>query len=240
MDWKSVKTAICEGRRFTETADGCSVVSDTLMPSGGVIKVHFVAKTDHLMAHDGGAAFDELARHAVEISSLRGVRRMLAETNFNLNDDGTVWRDRFKINEAPIAVALIADASVRAAAYMMAKGKVRGGAPLDQRLRDELRRRFPDGHPNYEFAGKHRQHRFDFGMQDGDRTILVQSVSPEQSSIASAILKGLDAKAEGSNVVPIFVFDRHDRWSSGSLGMLDLGGRSMEIDAALGGQLLAA
>ncbi|WP_125997841.1 hypothetical protein [Sphingobium yanoikuyae] len=240
MDWQSVKSAICEGRRFTQTAEGCSVLSDTLMPSGGLIKVHFVAKTDHLMAHDGGAAFDELARHAVEISSMRGVRRLLSETNFNLSDDGIIWRDRFSIEEAPIAVSLIADASLRAASYMMAKGKVSGGIPLDERLRDELRRRFPNGHPNYEFAGKHRQHKFDFGMQDGSRTILVQSVNPEQSSIASAILKGLDVKAESSNVVPIFVFDRNDRWSSGSLGMLDLGGRSMEIDAALGGQLLAA
>lgn len=241
MDWQRVKTAICEGRLFTQTAEGCRVTSDTLMPSGGTIKVHFVAKTDHLMAHDGGAAFDELARNAVEISSMRGVRKMLAETGFNLSDDGVIWRDRFTIDEAHIAVALIADASLRAANYMTAKGKVRSTPPLDQRLRDELRRLFPLGHQNFEFAGKHRQHKFDFGVEHGEQTFLVQSVSPEQSSIASAILKGLDVKAaDSANVVPIFVFDRNDKWSSGSLGMLDLGGKSMDIDAALGGRLLAA
>ena len=157
---------------------------------------------------------------------------MLAETNFKLSDDGIVWRDRFPIDQAHIAVALVADASVRAAAYMMNKGNVKAGAPLDRRLQDELRRRFPEGHANYAFAGKHRQHKFDFGISQGDRTFLIQSVSPEQSSVASAIVKVLDVKAlKGANIVPIFVFDEGDHWSSGSLSMLGLGGRSVEIGA---------
>lgn len=238
MDWQRVKAAICAGRGFTASDLGCSVLSDTIMPSGGAIHIHFEARTDHLMAHDGGAAFDELARHAVEVRSLRGVRRMLEETGFGLSDDGLVWRDRFSIDEAHIAVALVSDASARAAAYMLGRGKVIAGAPLDQRLRDAMRNRFPAGRQNFEFAGRHRQHKFDFGIVQDGRTILLQSVNPEQSSIASAIVKGLDATAaENSNVIPIFVFDPADHWTSGSLSMLGLGGRSVEIGAAVNGQL---
>jgi hypothetical protein len=238
MDWQAVKSAICEGRAFTVTDEGCRVLSDTIMPSGGAIFVHLQSRTDHLMAHDGGAAFDEIARHAVQIGSLSGVRRMLEETGFSLTEEGTVWRDRFSVDEAHVAIALVADASSRAADYMLKKGKVHTGIPLDQRLRDALHARFPQGRPNYEFAGRHRQHRFDFGMKQGDRLVLVQSVSPEQTSIASAIVKGLDAQAaENSNVVPIFVFDPADHWTSGSLDLLELGGRSVEIDAASHGRL---
>lgn len=232
MDWELVRKSICDGRGFAPTGDGFRVLSDTMMPSGAVIHVHFQARTDHLMAHDGGAAFDELNRFAVEIGTMKGVRAMLAETNFSLTDDGVIWRERFSPAQASDAISMIADASVRAAAYMMARGKVRAGLPLDQRLRDAMRSRFPQGRPNFTFAGKHRQHTFDFGVVEGDRTILLQAVGPEQSSIASAIVKSLDAKAvEGSNVVSIFVFDPADHWTSGSLNMLDLGGRGVEISA---------
>lgn len=241
MDWQSVRHAICEGRGFAPCDGGFRVLSDVIMPSGGMIYVHFQARTDHLMAHDGGAAFDELARHAIEIKTLKGVRTMLGETGFSLSDDGMIWRDRFTAGQASDAISLIADASQRAAAYMMARGKVRTGVPLDQQLRDTLRGRFPYGRPNYSFAGKHRQHTFDFGLVDGDRTILLQAVNPESSSIASAIVKSLDAKAvEGTNVTSIFVFDKGDHWSSGALNMLDLGGRRMEIEALRDVDLLKA
>lgn len=238
MDWQGVKSAICEGREFSVEADGCRVLSDTLMPSGALIYIHFQARTDHLMAHDGGAAFDELARHAVQISGMRGVRDMLSETGFQISTDGTIWRERFSVAEAPVAVSLVADASVRAAAYMMSRGKVRTAPPLDERVRSAMKERFPQGRSNFEFSGRHRQHKFDFGLIDDNRTILVQAVNPEQSSIASAIVKGLDAQAvEGTNVIPIFVFDPADHWSSGSLNMLGLGGRRVEISAISAGNL---
>lgn len=241
MDWQQVKQAICEGRGFAPHEGGYRVLSDSLMPSGALIHVFFQARTDHLMVHDGGAAFDELARHAVEVKTLKGVRSMLAETGFSLSEDGIIWRDRFPAKRAADAISLVADASQRAAAYMMSRGKIRGGIPLDQQLRDAMRSRFPAGRPNYTFAGKHRQHTFDFGLVEKDRTILLQAVNPEQSSIASAIVKSLDAKAvEDTNVVSIFVFDQADQWSSGSLNMLDLGGKRVEISALRSGELLKA
>ena len=238
MDWHRVKKTVCEGRGFQEAGDGYRVLSDTIMPSGGAIYVHLQSRTDHLMAHDGGAAFDEITRHGVEIAALRGVRGMLAKTGFNLADDGTIWRDQFAIEDAHLAIGLVADASSRAASYMLAHGRVPHGVALDQRVRDTMRARFPAGHPNYEFTGLNRQHKFDFGFMQGDKIILVQAVNPDQSSIASAIVKGLDSQAaENSNVVPIFVFDPNDHWTSGSLNMLELGGRRMEIGALKDGNL---
>ncbi len=241
MDWQLVKSIICDGRGFSVDGNTCQVLADTLMPSGALIHIHLQAKTDHLMAHDGGGAFDELSRHAVDIRSLRGVRAMLSEVGFKVSDSGVIYRDRFPVEKAHDAICLTADASFRAASFMLAHGKVSGNVPLDRKLQDAMRARFPHGHANFTFAGKHRQHKFDFGFEDHGKTVLLQSVNPEQSSISSAIVKGLDATASGeSNVVPIFVFDPADEWSSGSLNMLALGGRQVEIGAIQRGELLAA
>ena len=68
--------------------------------------------------------------------------------------------------------------------------------------------------------------------------VLLQAVSPDQSSVSAAIVKGIDAKeAPGSNVVPLFVYDPADHWQSGTLGMLDFGGRGIAIDAIQSGTL---
>ncbi|WP_294189031.1 hypothetical protein [uncultured Sphingomonas sp.] len=237
-DWARIKTAICEGREFALTDAGCRVLADTMMPSGALIYVHMQLRGDRIFAHDGGAAFDELARHAAEITSLRGVRQHLKETGFRLTDEGFVWRDGVEVADAAVGISLVADASFRAAQYMLAHAKLPSVPPLDRRLIEGARARYPSGHANYAVQGKNRQHTFDFGVPLGDRLILLQAVTPDSSSIASAIMKGLDAKeAPGSNVVPLFVFDPADRWQSGSLSMLDFGGTALELDAVVEGHL---
>lgn len=238
MDWQQVKTAICDGRRFTVTDGGCRVLSDTLMPSGAMIHVHIQSRIDDLSAHDNGAAFDELARHGGTIATMSGLRKMLAETRFRVTDDGVIWRDHIKIEKAATAIMMVADASVRAAAYLLDHATIKAGVPLNQRVKEALQLRFPQGRPNYTFEGKHRQHTFDYGFAVQDRTYLVQSVIPDPSSVSSAIVKGLDAReAEQSNVVAIFAYDPADKWPSGSLGMLDLGGFGMTVEALKRGDL---
>jgi len=238
MDWDKIKDIICAGRDFKVTDDGCSVLSDVIFPSGGLIRVHLQMRTDHLMAHDGGAAFDELARNSIEVQSMHGVRKMLGDSGLKLSDQGVIWADRLTVDQAHAAVILVADGSARAASFMESRASKKRDDPLDVRVRRGLRARFPDGRERFEFAGRHKQHMFDFGMKSGDHLILVQSVSPESSSISSAIVKALDAKAaEGSNVVPILVFDQNEHWNSGSLGMLEIGGRPVEVGAAISGHL---
>jgi hypothetical protein len=232
MDWQRVKSAICEGRRFALTDGGCRVLSDTLMPSGGLIYVHFQSRIDDLSAHDNGAAFDELSRHGGSIPNLAGLRRMLAETRFRVTDDGIIWRDHIAFDKAASAITMIADASHRAASFLVDHAIIKAGVPLNQRVKEALHHRFPQGRSNFAFEGKHRQHTFDYGFAVDDRTYLVQSVNPDPQSVSSAIVKGLDARqAEQSNVVPIFAYDPADKWPSGSLGMLDLGGFGMTVDA---------
>lgn len=232
MDWQQVKAAICEGRRFRLTDAGCRVLADTLMPSGAMVYVHIQSRSDSLSAHDGGAAFDELARTGGTISSLAGLNRMLSETNFRVTEDGVIWRDRIPIDKAATAIVLVSDASVRAARYLIEHASVKSGPPLSQRVKEALQVRFPNGRANFSFEGRHRQHTFDYGFVTQDRTYLVQAVSPDSTSISAAIVKGLDAQeAEHGNVVPIFAYDPSEKWLSGALGMLNLGGTRMTVDA---------
>lgn len=234
MDWQRIKDSICEGRQFTLTDAGCSVLADTILPSGGVVYVHLQARGDHLSAHDNGAAFDELSRHGGEIRSMTGVRRMLAETGFSVTDDGVIWRHRLPPSRAADAVSIVSDASLRAAQYLLDHAKLPAADPLDRRLQDLLRIRYPNGRSNFAVRGKHRQHTFDFGVVLGEQTVLIQAVTPDPSSVAAAIVKGMDAReAPGANVVPLFVYDPMDHWQSGTLSMLDFGGRGVSI-ASLG------
>jgi len=233
MDWQSIKAAICEGRHFTVADQECHVLSDVIMPSGGAIRVHIQPRMDFLYLHDGGAAFDELARHGIVTRSLRGVQAMMRETNFRMDSDGLIWRDRVPLERVAVGVALLADASYRAVTYMMARAPMRSAEPLDQRVKSTLHHRYPAGRPNFTFQGKNRQHTFDFGLTVDDRTILVEAVTPDSSSVAAAIVKALDAKEASPNVTPLFVFDPADHWASGNLNMLKLGGKGVEIGADL-------
>jgi hypothetical protein len=236
MDWKQVQRQICEARAFTPVDQGARVLSDAIMPSGGSVYIQFQSRGDSLAAHDGGAAFDELARHAAEVRGLSGVRRMFTDTPFRLADDGLIWLDRVEIKDAAVAIAFLSDASVRAANYMLARSITAGREKLDRRVQNKLRELYPLGKPNFTLQGLHRQHTFDFGVSIDDKTFVVEAVTPDQTSISTAVLKGLDAgKTEDHHrkIVPLFVIDEDDDWQSGNLNLLSLGGRHMSFDRLL-------
>lgn len=238
MKWEQIRAAICEGRNFTVTDQEACVRSDIIMPSGHVVSVHMQLRQDELFAHDGGAAFDELSRHGMDVSSLQGVRRMLDKTNFRLTDDGLIWRDRCDPREAATLVSLVADASLRAAQYLLSHARFPASQPLDQRVKNTMRARFPAGRVNFQVQGKNRQQMFDFGVSVDGRTFLIEAVTPDAGSVSAAIVKGLDAtQAPGANVVPLFVYDPADEWKSGSLNMLSFGGTGVSIDRISNGPL---
>lgn len=225
MDWAGIRRRICEARRFSETPEGLRLLSDIIMPSGGVVWVTIQPRGTTFSAHDNGAAFNELARHAGEVSDLRGVRRMLAETNFRLTNDGVIWCDDLVESNIAECVSFIADASLRAAEYLISHATVTGRVRLDSRVKDALRIRYPQGRPDYVIQGLNRQHTFDFGVAVDDELVVVQSVTPDAHSISAAIVKGLDAsKSRDAKVRSILVYDPSDDWGSDRLNMLQLAG----------------
>lgn len=242
MDWQSVKAALCEGRRFTATARGYSVIADTMMPSGGVIEIFLQSDRELLTLHDGGAAFDELARNGLEARSLSGVRRLADEIGCRLNDDGALFMDRVPIGKIAGSVAVLADLSLRSALFLQQHAAKRRRSNLDARIQATLILRFPEGRANYIFQGRRRQHSFDFGYEAEGHTVLVEAVTPESATINAAIVKSMDSsKAEEGRAFPILVYDASDGWNSDALGLLAYsGGRVLSIDYLREGDLLEA
>jgi len=241
MDWQEIKAALCASRDFTQVHDGYSVLADTMMPSGMLIRVHIQLRDGLLHMHDDGAAFDELACHGAECRNQTSVRTMLAETKFRLTPEGQIFRDGVEPAHVGAGVALVADASLRAAQFMLSHSKVRLGLPLDVRVRDALKARFPAGRTQYPFAGHSRQQTFDFGLQHQERVILVDAVRPDASSVNSSIMKSMDAvRAAGSTARPILVYDEADRWPSDMLNLLAMAGERMSFKRVTEGELLAA
>lgn len=242
MNWQEIKEALCAARDFTPVNGGVRVLADTLMPSGGLIYVHMQLRDGRLFMHDNGAAFDELAQYGRQNKSASPVRRLLNETGFGLTDQGQVFRDGINLDQAASGLSLVADASLRAAQYMLAHSKSRIGQPLDVRVRDLLHRRFPDGEVNVKFTGLARQQTFDFGIRQGEETILVDAVSPDLSSVNAAIVKSMDvARARDERARPILVYDSRDGWSSDAMNLLAMAaGERMSIERIAEGKLLAA
>ncbi len=242
MDWRAVKIALCEGRQFTETAHGFSVIADTMMPSGAVIEIFLQADHDVLRLHDNGAAFDEIARHGREATSMVGLRNLMSKSRLRVDDCGAIFMDRLAPEKVAVGVAILADASLRAAQFLTSHSKLHRRQPLDTRLQDALRLVHREGRKGWQFQGRHRQHRFDFGfMQDG-RTVLVDAVNPDPSSVNSAVVKSLDAaRADQGNARPVLVYDAADGWPSGLMNLLGISGAEcVSIDAVTSGHLLAA
>jgi hypothetical protein len=242
MDWQEIKTALCASRDFTHVHDGVRVLADTMMPSGMLIHVHMQMRDGFLHMHDNGAAFDELAQHGRECKSASAVKRLLEETNFRLTSEGQIFRDRVRPEDVGVGVSMVADASLRAAQYMLAHSKSRIGQPLDVRVRDALHRRFPNGTPKFRFNGRAKQQVFDFGFEHEGEIVLVDAVSPDASSVNAAIVKSLDVvRSTEHRARPILVYDHRDGWSSDILGLLDMApGHPVSFERVADGRLLAA
>lgn len=231
MDWSGIRRQICEARRYAEAPEGLRLLSDVILPSGGLVWVTIQPRGSGFSAHDGGAAFEELSRNAVDVSDLRGVRRMLSETEFRVGDDGVIWADGFTAENVAEAVSFVSDASARAAIYLLAHAGMPGGTRLDSRVKDALRLRYPNGKSDFTLQGLHRPHTFDFGVSFANELVVVQSVTPDPVSISAAIVKGLDAeKAPNVHVRSILVYDADDDWGSDRLNMLEIGGaRAIDV-----------
>lgn len=231
MDWQQIRQALCDGRHFSSTARGYSAIADTMMPSGAVIEVFMQADHQYVTLHDGGAAFDELARHGREVRTLRGVRNLLREIGLRVTDDGTIFMDRVEPENVAGALAVIADASLRSAYYLLQHAAPLHRVRLDRRVKDILRLQFPNGRAEYSFEGKRRQHTFDFGFELDQHVILVEAVTPDITSISSAIVKSMDAtNADRGRARPILVYDRDDEWNSADLGLLSDHGKAVAFD----------
>jgi hypothetical protein len=227
-DWQAIRTAICEGRRFALTEQGAKVMADTIMPSGMAINIHIEQRASGLFLHDGCAAFDELARHGLGFSKDGLLAGMLRKTNFGVSE-GMIFRDKVAMTNIAVGIAITADASFRAATYMLENADSPKVKALDVRVRDALRLRYPMGRPNFVVEGKNRQHTFDFGVVLNGETVLVEAVIPDAASINAAIVKALDvAQSDTIKARPVFVYDPLARWKSGQLSLLNLGGRSIE------------
>ena len=218
------------------------VLSDVIMPSGAAIYIHMRPAGEHLFVHDNGAAFDELARHGVTVKNMAGVRRMLAETNYDVSNEGIIHVPHVQLDDAGLIISFVADASLRAAIYMLEKAKPGVSVRLDRKLVDSLRLAYPEGRPDIRFSGRNRQHRFDFGFKVGERTVLVDAVTPDPVAVNAAIVKSMDVlNAENSAARPILVYDANDGWRSDLLNLLPIGGgECVSFDSVQGGYLLEA
>jgi hypothetical protein len=242
MDWKSVQEIICQARDFTVKDGVCTVMSDIIMPSGQSVVIYLRPEGDHLLVHDGGAAFTEVASHGLHVKSSASVRRMLKQTNYDLTDDGFVCAHHVPVNKAGLAISFVADASLRAANHLLAHAKPAPGERLDRRIQDALRLKVVNGRANFRFQGRNRQHKFDFGFAHGDQVVLVDAVTPDMTSVSSAIVKAMDVlQADGAKARPILVYDSADGWKSDMLNLLEIsGGESVSVETVTSGALLAA
>ncbi|OAN52831.1 hypothetical protein [Sphingobium sp. TCM1] len=242
MDWQEIRQALCDARGFKPVHDGHSVRTDTMMPSGAVIRVHIQLRDGRLSIHDNGAAFDELARHGGELKSSGGVKRMLAETDFQLMPTGEIFRHDIDPAQVGVGVALVADASLRAATFMLAHAKVKTGLPLDVRLKNSMLTRYPAGRADFKVDGKARLQKFDFGLQTENEIIVLDAVSPDLSSVNAAIVKSLDAKqAPEIHARPILVYDDdQDHWPADAMNLLAMAGERVSFRSLDEGQFRLA
>lgn len=224
MDWQDIRKALCDARRFEPARDGFALRADTMMPSGAVITIHVQMRNNLLSLHDNGAAFDELVRHGRSVKSIGGVQRMLTETGFELQPTGEIFRHNVNPVDVALGVSLLADASLRAAQYLLSRSKAKIGLPLDVRLKEVLAIRYPNGHADFKVEGMARQQKFDFGIRTNAGIIVLEAVTPDPSSVNAAIVKSLDAaQSAAERTRPILVYDDdQDDWPSDTMGLLGI------------------
>lgn len=231
-----VESAVSTAWPRIEAKDGLVQVPTTcLYPSNSIVTVFVEPKMDGFIVHDDGRALDEFEASSLTVGEPRRVlSQAVRKTGLTVSSAGAIVSRRLQFDEVPGAIAIVANASRDAARYLLdharaPKRNFRGS------LESELDRRFPNlWKRDTRVPGESTKlHRFDYSVDlPGERTLLVDAVVPDASSINSAVVASLDVTQARNHQIELrIVYDDHVRWTSADLSLLRVGARTVPFSS---------
>jgi len=184
-------TAALSQMHCEETADGFRVVTHCLYPNFDQVAVYVQKHLDGFLVHDGGEGFDFAFLEARNPTALKAYMREFAAL-FGVDSDGhRIYGRAMSPDWLPNVLLAVANAAAAASSAVVSPGldvQSDESQELAEQTYAQLRQAFSDKEVHRRIKRRGRTGRlytFAFGVSVGSQSSLIDTVTPNQISVAS-------------------------------------------------------
>ncbi|RYH57420.1 MAG: hypothetical protein EON54_11845 [Alcaligenaceae bacterium] len=196
-------------------------------PSNSVVQVFIEGGQDTFLVSDGGGAIGTL--HGAgggghDASPLRMLVLQARGKPFRVNKSGWIYMSPVSRAELTYAVGMVAEHSLRMAELLLRNFKPEPHHDFRQDLSLKFQLRFREAFTSGErlLGASNKLHKFDYVIRAAEhRTLVMDAVVPDSSSINAALVSHLDLKLSGqTGIRQAIIYDDHQDWKSSDLALL--------------------
>lgn len=207
--------------------DGFRVYTTCLYPSNEVVQVIVRGGVNEFTVSDDGGAIAAIEAAGVELmAGDKSLRKYIHVQGLRV-EHGAIISPKVSAEQLPVAILLVANASQEAAYRELESRKLKPNRNFKHMVEKLLLQRFPDRtEKQLVVVGEStKQYKFDYGVRSADgRVLLVDAVTPDYSSIASAVLANLDVRnLKDDHFVQRIVYDDREPWKAEDILLLHNG-----------------
>ena len=209
---------------------GRYVVVPTLLsyPSGKAVQAYVEGGNNSFVVADGGAAamnFVSLGGNGIAAQKL--LKSSAASFGLRVNTEGWLHSGQVPAAHLPSFIAMVAEGSLHADEAMRRHARRQNESrDFKEEVNGELRRDQPRPvvRRKHLLGASNKQHVFDFSVDLGGRTLVVDAVVPDANSINSAVVSHLDVRqAQNPSVLQLIVYNDRADWRKSDLALLGVG-----------------
>ncbi len=224
-DFRKVSEIVERFARVREHGQYVVVPTFSFYPSNAMVKVFVEGEEDHYVVSDGGGALDTLhgaGGYAVPYSKVIGT--LARRRNFKLSSEGWLISPRVDAARLTGAITETVELSKTCAEVLLRHFRVQEAADFRSAIDKHLEGRFHSAvSKRVHLPGaSNKAHTFDYLVKlPHDRSLVIDTVVPDASSINAALVSHLDLKNAGRHdVAQAIVYDDSAPWKSSDLAPL--------------------
>jgi hypothetical protein len=214
--------AICE-----ETSEGIWVPTQCLYPSNAAVSVLITGGPNGCIVSDEGRAIQEIKMHGIEMPERAEIylRPFYRPQGLRVIES-KVCSPVVPADGLPAAIALVANASSLAAFWAVKTIRPHRRRDLREELRSLFGARYSRERIREEVhlpGESGRLYKFEFRVELGSRSLIVDGVFPDASAINTRTIAHLDlARTNNAALVQRMVYDERENWRAEDMRLLRL------------------
>jgi hypothetical protein len=196
-----------------------------MYPSNGLVTVAVRGGNYSVVVSDDGGALSEVLSAGISNPFTDSQIKNIVGSHGLSVDEGVIFSPPVPIDEAPIAILLVANAAKQVAEWHYEHANIRVARDFKKALADVLAGLFRENLVHkVTIPGMHKPHTFAnvINLGSGVR-LIVDPVEREQSSIHARVIANLDVRQAGDEMIrQRIIYDDHEEWSPDDLGLLGM------------------
>lgn len=196
-------------------------------PSNAMVRAYVEGEGDSFVVSDGGGAVDTLhGAGGYTVSFEKFLGAMARRKRFHLNPEGWLVSPRVSADRLTGAITETVELSRIAAETLLRHFRINEAMDFRRAIDQKLDGRFHSAvlKKAHLSGASNKAHTFDYLIKlPSERTLVIDAVVPDPSSVNAALVSHLDLKNTGrTDIRQAIVFDDRANWKSSDLALLRL------------------